>query len=364
MCENAGSILIIGRDDFIPASNRQALRTFGYQIQLAEDGESGLREITELQPDMALLDLDALGIAKLELLQEIVDAYPDIVVLTSISNATVASAVEAIRAGAYDLLPKPFTPAELRTSLERGMERRGRILDADILRQEKHRMKEDFVSMVSHELRSPVSTVLQYFEVLLGGVVGEIAPEQERILRRMQVRMQELLSVIRDWLDMAQIDKGKLVRKFYGMDLKPVILETLDFMNQDIKARNITIHTDFGDELPKVRGEKRTLKLVFSNLIGNAVKYNMEGGTVSVVAREDESSVMVEISDTGVGIAEQDLPCIFDEFYRIQTIETEGTGLGLAIVKKIVEAHSGTVTVSSELGKGSTFLVSLPREQK
>ncbi len=232
------------------------------------------------------------------------------------------------------------------------------------LEQEKDRMKKMFITMVSHELKTPLVTTMRYFEVLLRGIAGEVAPLQKEILQRMQIRTQGLLTLIRDWLNMAQIEKGKLSQKFEKLDLASIISETVDFMRQQAETQNIMLNIQVPGALPMIQGDKQTLKQVFINLIANAIQYNRNGGAVTVVAREESSNVEVEVSDTGIGISEKDLPFIFDDFYRVKAKETEGTGLGLSITKKIIEANSGTISVSSELGKGSAFVVSLPKIEK
>jgi signal transduction histidine kinase len=225
-------------------------------------------------------------------------------------------------------------------------------------------MKKMFITMVSHELKTPLATIMQYFEVLLRGIAGEVVPVQKEILQRMQIRTQGLLTLIRDWLNMAQIEKGKLSQKFEKLDMASIISETVDFMRQQAETQNIMLNIQVPGALPMIQGDKQTLNQVFINLIANAIQYNRNGGAVTVVAREESSNVEVEVSDTGIGISEKDLPFIFDDFYRVKAKETEGTGLGLSITKKIIEANSGTISVSSELGKGSAFVVSLPKIEK
>jgi two-component system phosphate regulon sensor histidine kinase PhoR len=129
----------------------------------------------------------------------------------------------------------------------------------------------------------------------------------------------------------------------------------------------ITLEIDASASLKKVKGDKESLKMIFTNLISNGIKFNHEGGSVLIKVKEQDDHMVIEVSDTGIGIIKEDLPFIFDEFFRVKSDKTRniaGTGLGLSIVKKIAEAHSGSIKVKSELGKGSTFFVILPKFEK
>lgn len=354
------NVLIISSNEETSTLCRGMFEECGYRVMTVSGFDLGFRRVVEFVPDLLLLDLRSPRLGWANDLTALVATYPDMIVIAMAEEPPIPLVVEAVRSGAYDFLLMPFTGDDLRTSVAGGIEKQRLASEAESLQRENRRMKEEFVSMVSHELRSPVATVLQYFEVLLGGVAGDIAPEQRKILERMRGRMQELLAVIRDWLDIAQLDEGRLVKRSKNIEIVPLISETLDFMSQDMKTRNIKLQTDLPDMLPMIRGDERTLKLVITNLVGNAVKYNREGGEITVAAYAEDSQVRIEVSDTGIGISEEHLPYIFDEFFRAKTVEVEGTGLGLPITKKIVDAHSGAITATSVFGEGSRFVVSLP----
>jgi len=172
------------------------------------------------------------------------------------------------------------------------------------------------------------------------------------------------MGLINDWLDMARMNKGQIVDRLKPLSLKEVIEDIVEFMQPSAQKENIQLELVPYSGEDRVQGDDETLKQVFSNLITNAIKYNKPNGTIKVSLEETEDSVAVNVEDTGIGIPEEHLNYIFDQFYRIKKNDekkSEGTGLGLSIVKKIVEAHAGTIKVSSELGKGSIFTVFLPK---
>ena len=361
------NILVIDDEEVIRDSCSQVLIKEGYQTETAGDGETGLQKIREVKPDLVLVDLKMPGVCGMEVLKKIRDIDPDIIAVVITGFATIDSAVDSMKEGAYDFLPKPFTPDELRLIIKRGLEKRKLALEAATLREEKKRMEENFITMVSHELRTPLADIQQYFEVILGGIVGEVATKQKEMMERVRERIDALLKLINDWLDMTRIKAGEVVKKFEPLDISSILEDTISFVRPQAEMKKITLEIDAPGNLKKVKGDKESLKIMFTNLISNGIKFNREGGSVLIKAKEQDDHIVIEISDTGIGIIKEDLPFIFDEFFRVKSNKTRnitGTGLGLSIVKKIAEAHSGSIKVKSELGKGSTFFVILQKFEK
>ncbi|MCK4311653.1 MAG: HAMP domain-containing histidine kinase, partial [Candidatus Cloacimonetes bacterium] len=279
--------------------------------------------------------------------------------------ATIESAVEAMKREAYDFLPKPFTPDELRLVTHRAIKKRKLILETNRLREEKDRMRENFISMVSHQLRTPLVAVQQYFEVILGGMVGEVSEEQKNMLNRSKIRIDELIQLIKEWLDFAKIDANKLVGELKPTNLIPILSKILDSLQSLAKQNNVTLKMDVPKNLALISGNTNVLEQVFLNLVENSIRYNKDDGNVTITAGMENGYVKVEVSDTGIGISKHDIPFIFDQFYQVkQGNRTDGTGLGLSIVKKIIDAHFGTIEVTSELGQGTTFRILLPKIQE
>ena len=363
MAEEA-KILIIDDEEVVRESCCRILSEEGHQIETATDGERGLQKVKQLKPDLALVDLKMPGMDGIEILEKIQDIDPDIVSIVITGYATIESAVEAMKRNAYDFIPKPFTPDQLRIIIRRGLEKRNLALDSARLRHEKNKMRENFITLVSHQLRSPLVSIQQYFEVILGGFAGEVHNKQKEMLKEASGRIDELIKFINNWLNMTRIEAGNLVGKFRPVTLSSVVSQTVELMRPAAEARKVMLRMDFPDSLAPITGCEESLKQAFMNIISNGINYNREGGTATIKGRENGDFIVVEISDTGIGIATENLPFIFDEFFRVKAKETQnisGTGLGLPIAKRIIEAHQGSVRVKSESDKGTTISVLLPK---
>ncbi|TET39713.1 MAG: response regulator [Dehalococcoidia bacterium] len=367
MTEGKDTILVIDDEKAVLDSCSQVLTKDGYRTDTSEDGVSGLQKIREIKPDLVLVDLKMPGMSGMELLGKIRDIDPNIVAVVITGYATIESAVEAMKRNAYDFLPKPFTPDQLRIVTRRGLERRRLALKSARLQQEKEKMRENFITLVSHQLRSPLVSIRQYFEVILEGFAGEVASKQKEMIKEASKRIDELLKLVNDWLNMSRIEDDNLVEKFEPVALPAVLSETIELLKPLAEVRKVTLETDFCDSPSVVQGNKEALKQAFTNLVSNAINYNIEGGTVTVSTKEEHNHLVAEVSDTGIGISQENLHFIFDEFFRVKAKETQGitgSGLGLPIAKMIIEAHNGAIKVVSELGKGTTFSILLPKAER
>jgi signal transduction histidine kinase len=360
------TIIIIDDEKAIRDSCCQVLIKDGYRAETAINGDIGLQKIRDVKPDLVLIDLKMPGMGGMELLEKIEDVDPNIVSVVITGYATIESAVEAIKRNAYDFVPKPFTPDQLRIVIKRGLERRRLAIKSARLQREKEMMKENFVTLVSHQLRSPLASVKQYLGVIRGGFAGEVEGKQKDMIERASKYIDNLLQLINDWLDMSRIEACNLSKKFEPVDLILILSETLQLLIPLADARKITIELNLHDNLPMVQGDRESLKQAFMNLISNGINYNRERGTVTVSTREEINDLVVEISDTGIGISEDNLHFIFEEFFRVKSKETQGingSGLGLPIVKRIIEAHNGSIRVASKVGKGTAFCITLPKKR-
>ena len=362
--QEQATIIVIDDEKAIRDSCCQVLTKDGYQVETAINGDVGLQKIRDIKPDLVLIDLKMPGMGGMELLEKIEDIDPNIISVVITGYATIESAVEAIKRNAYDFVPKPFTPDQLRIVIERGLERRRLAIESARLQQEKEMMKKNFVTLVSHQLRSPLASIKQSFVVILEGFAGEVASKQKEMIEKAGEHIDCLLQLINDWLNMSRIEADDLTKKFEPVDLIIVLSETLKLLKPLADARKVTLEFNLNDNLPMVQGDRESLKHVFMNLIGNGINYNREGGTVTVNEGEQGDDLVIDICDTGIGISKDNLHFIFDEFFRVKSKETRGisgTGLGLPIAKRIIEAHNGSIKVVSELGKGTTFCVYLPK---
>lgn len=357
-------ILVIDDEESMRDSCSQILTKSDFQAITAEDGTIGLEKLTALKPEVALIDLKMPGISGFEILEKIGEIDAHIIPIVITGYATVDSAVEAMKKGAYDFLPKPFTPEELRIIIKRALERRKLILEAESLRLEKKLMEENFITMVSHQLRSPLVTIQQYFEVILAGMAGQVEEKTKEMIGRARDRLDGLLKLINDWLDLARISRGQIVDKFRRIDLRKLLEKQVEFLRPFAQENSVSLELEPSTPSASIQGDEQTLEQVFSNLITNAIKYNRPQGRVTIRLREEPGLIAVEVEDNGIGIAKEQIPHVFDQFYQVSRREGQrfkGTGLGLSIAKKIVEAHNGSILVSSEPGKGSLFTVLLPK---
>ena len=223
-------------------------------------------------------------------------------------------------------------------------------------------MKTDFVNMVAHELRTPLVSIKQLISVMLEGLCGPLLDKQNQYLVKSSRHIEGLLDLIQDLLDMAKAEAGMMVQHQVPIDLKPLIIKAIDLV--DVRAREQGIKFCLScQNLTPVHADEDSLQEVFNNLLSNAVNYSPDGGEVSVKAERRGDLIEITISDTGVGIPREELPKIFDKFYRVKhpkTREVMGTGLGLSLVRSIIEAHHGTIEAESREGQGTTFRILLP----
>jgi signal transduction histidine kinase len=222
------------------------------------------------------------------------------------------------------------------------------------------KMKSDFVATVSHDLRSPLSIITGY--ALLLPEAGELNETQQEFIEVISRSASKMTTLIDNLLDLGKIE-ARVEMEMKPCQLVTVINKAIGSLREQAGAKEIALQLDLPPELPFVQGNQVRLDQVVSNLVGNAIKFTSEGGMVTVSAREEKGEVVVEVKDTGIGIASEDQVHLFEKFYRVRSEEAsdiEGTGLGLAIVKSIVEGHRGRVWVKSEPSQGSTFGFALP----
>lgn len=327
---------------------------------MAGSGREGLDRVMREPYDLVLVDLKMPEMDGVEVARRIRSYDPNIVTIIITGYATIESAVAVMKEGAYDYLPKPFTPDELLIVVKRGLEKRRLDQESRALREEKEAMERNFITMVTHQLRSPLSAIFQYLEVLLSDIGGELSQMQREMLERIRERLEGLLQLINDWLDMSRIQTGEILHRLQSVPLISCVDAALAGLELSARTKGILIVKDIPLDLPLVRVDPDSFREVLSNLISNAIKYNRPEGEVHIRALASGDRVVVDVKDTGFGIAEKEIPFLFEQFYRGKAKEVrqqEGTGIGLAIVEKIVRAHGGHIDVRSDLGNGTTFSI-------
>lgn len=354
-------ILVIDDDEVIRDSCKQIISEQNHQVELANNGHIGLQKINEMKPDLVLIDLKMPGMDGMTLIDTVHQLDSNVIMIVITGYATIESAVEAIKLGAYDFLPKPFTPNELRIVTKRGLERRKLILETETLRKEKEKLRENFITLVSHELRSPLAAVQQNLMAITKGMAGMIPEKIKNILLKMSTRINYLIALINDWLNMSRIETGELIREMEPVDLKVILSDVIDQLKPLAKEKQVTLQLHIPEKYPEIMGNRETLQMLFTNLIDNGIKYNKNNGMVDITLEGIGDYTKVAIRDNGIGIPKEKLPLIFEQFYRVkQDVSIQGSGLGLSIAKQIAEAHYGSIEVQSEINVGTTFTVLLP----
>ncbi len=224
-------------------------------------------------------------------------------------------------------------------------------------------MKNDFVGMVSHELRSPLAAIKQQHAVILDGLAGDLTEKQRELLTRAHAKIQGLLDLINDLLDVARMEAGHGQLEQVPLALGEVLVDLVELLKAKAEEQRVSLRLELPGDLPLIRADRRSMDEVFTNLIANAINYSPDGGDVKIGALSHGDYVEVRVSDNGIGIEPEEISKVFDKFYRVKHPKTRqviGTGLGLALVKGLIEAHRGSVKVESQVGVGSTFRVFLP----
>jgi len=222
-----------------------------------------------------------------------------------------------------------------------------------------------FLAIASHDLKAPLSAVQSYIQLMLGGFSGELTDKQKQMLNRSSTRITEQLELISDLLDISRIEGGQMVKEIEDVSLSQIVTDSVENVRAMATDKNIKLSIRMPPYLPKVKASGARLKQAITNLLGNAVKFTPENGAVLLRVTEQNGDILTEVMDTGTGISADDLPKIFDDFYRGGDREKTGTGLGLSIVRRVVEAHGGKIRAESpnpedEQGRGSKFTFTLP----
>ncbi len=225
------------------------------------------------------------------------------------------------------------------------------------------KLRSDFLSMVSHELKAPLSSLLMQISVVHDGLAGELTTKQTDLLAKAKEKIKGMITLVNDLLDYRRIQEGKSIQKIESLDCGEILQRTVELMLPSARDKAVSITTDIASDLPAFSGDRGGVEALFVNLISNAIKYTPKGGKIEITLNQAGKDIRFKVVDNGIGISPEDLERIFERFYRIKTEKTRsisGSGLGLSIVKGIVDAHNGSIHVESEVGNGTTFIVSLP----
>ncbi len=224
-------------------------------------------------------------------------------------------------------------------------------------------IRKDFVANASHEIRTPLTSIKGYAETLLDGAIDDKENAKD-FLNIISSDANRLVQLVDDLLDLSRLESDKLNLKITKHSIEPIMGRVMMGLNKQAKKRGITLKKNAAEGLSQANIDESAIAQVFLNLVDNAIKYNKDGGSVMITAQENDHAIQVDIIDTGIGIPEDDIPRLFERFYRVDKARSRqlgGTGLGLSIVKHIIQSHDGEVSVKSILEKGSTFSFTLPK---
>ena len=329
-----------------------------YAFRYFTSGEDFLVYLSEGgEIDLLLLDLKLPGLGGMDVLDALKSQGREVLTIMITAYATFETAVKATKLGAYDFLAKPFTPDELRYALRKATSQLILSKQARKLAEEKRQVRFNFISVLAHELKAPLNAVEGYLNIL------RTTEEDQnlKMIERSIVRVDGMKKLIGDLLDLTRIESGQRERVIKRLDLRELAKASMELFAVDAERRGIAMELD-ADEGLELFADAGETEIVFNNLVSNAVKYNRDGGKVTVRMMRKGDAVRIAVSDTGIGLSPEEAGKLFREFTRIKnehTVKILGSGLGLSTVRKIANMYDGEATVKSEPGVGSTFTVTL-----
>jgi two-component system, sensor histidine kinase and response regulator len=370
-------VLIVDDEQGMRMAVRRALRHFtaglpeingevSFEVSEAGTGEEAITIINETTPNIILLDFKLPGISGLDVLDKIDSVSSDMLIIMITAYASIKTAVKATKSGAYDFLPKPFTPDELKSVIKKAAGRLMLMRQARLLAEEKKKIRFQFTSVLVHELKAPLAAVEGFLQIMQNHMLGDDVKTYDEIIERSSIRLGGMRKLIADILEMTHIESGEKKREFSEVDIVEIAQNSIETAQPEADARSIgiTLHNSAPVTMTADKGE---IEIILNNLVTNAVKYNKDNGKVDITISQSENRFDITVSDTGIGLSEEEAGKLFNEFVRIKNQKTRnilGSGLGLSTVKKLALLYGGDVSVSSAPDAGSTFKVTLIRKQQ
>ena len=363
--------ILIAEDDQISRKLLEnALVKRGYEVVATCDGKEAWDVLQSPDaPQLVLLDwmmpdMDGIEVCT-RVRSEKKEPYTYLILLTAKGNKE--DIAMGLDAGANDYITKPFNLVELQARVQTGVrmvDLQNSLSDHVKKLQELDQLKSDFISIVSHELRTPIAVMKGGVSLILDGVVGKITDNQRDLLTDTMDNIDRLTRLVTDLLDVSKIEAGKINLRRRSTDLCAMAENIVNVFDREAREKGIQLRTELPDGVLKLFVDDDKINQIFNNLISNAIRFTPSDGEIVIRVEDKEDHVECSVSDTGVGIAEKNIPKLFNKFVQIGRVEGsgyKGTGLGLVIVKGLVEKHGGKIRVESELGKGSTFRFTLKK---
>jgi two-component system, sensor histidine kinase and response regulator len=338
---------------------------FNFEVFEAPTGEEGIEVIENKHPDIVLLDNKLPGIQGIEVLEYIRKKQFSIIVVMITSYASLELAVKATSDGAYDFIPKPFTPQELKASIENITKRVFLTKMAKTLKDTGRQIRFQFLSVLSHELKAPLNAIEGYLKMAKEHQLGDKIEDYDQIFNRSLERIKGMRHLILDLLDLTKVSSEKAKRELVKVDLGQIALLAMDTMRPYSIQRDVKMVLHPPHDII-ICADPDEMEIIFNNLLSNAIKYNKDGGSVDCSIEESDEKITITVKDTGIGMTEEEMDKLFHDFVRIKNEKTKnitGSGLGLSIVKKLAENYKGKIEVTSLPDKGSIFVVTLPNEK-
>ena len=336
---------------------------YTFEVTEAATGEDGIRILERDLPDILLLDNKLPGMQGIDVLEYIRKRNYDIVVAMITSYASLDVAIRATRDGAIDFIPKPFTPQELKSSIENITKQLYLKRITHKMKQEGKKIRYQFLSVLSHELKAPLNALEGYLRMMQGKQSGELIDDYATPIERSLQRIQGMRNLIMDLLDFTKIRLERKEEKIQEVRLSDIASSSIITAQPYAIQMDVSINLDIRSDAI-IMADPDDIEIVFNNLISNAVKYNKPGGKADIIIESSENEGILIISDSGIGISKDDTENLFAEFVRIKNEKTRnisGSGLGLSIVKKVVELYHGTINVESTPDVGTVFTIRLPK---
>ena len=364
--------ILIAEDDQISRRVLDgALKKRGYDVVVTCDGNEAWEVLRRNdRPQVAILDwmmpgMDGIEVCK-KVREEIKGPYIYILILTA--KGRKEEIAIGLDAGADDYITKPFNARELQARVQVGIRMVGlqNSLAEHVKKlEELDQLKSDFISIVSHELRTPVAVIQGGASLILDGVAGDVTESQTDLLTDIMENSDRLTRLITDLLDVSKIEAGKMIIRRRTVDICPLVEKIHNHFDLKAQEKGIQIKTELPNKELKLFVDADKVYQIFVNLISNALRFTESDGQIVIRVEEKEKVIECSVSDTGIGIAKNDIPKLFSKFVQIERVEASGyrgTGLGLVIVKGLVEKHGGKIWVESELGEGTTFRFTLKKQ--
>ena len=335
-----------------------------FSIRTAADGKELEEKMNEGPTDILVLDYKLPDTTGLDILDRLMKQPLDLLVIMITAYASLDTAVTATRRGAYDFLAKPFTPEELRGAVRKAARHLILQRQARRLAEEKRQVRLQFVSVLAHEMKAPISAIEGYLQMMRERAVGDRLADYDHIVDRCLVRIEGMRKLISDLLDMTSIESGQRQRAIATVELGELARQAAENVRGEAARRGIAIELDV-PEGARMEADRAEIEMIFNNLVSNAVKYNRDGGRVGVRVRDSDGEVRIAVEDSGIGMTPEECQRLFSDFSRIKNDKTRhilGSGLGLSTLKKIVTLYDGDIAVKSQPDAGSTFSVVLRRD--